>query len=65
MPQTTNVTIIIVIIVVAMSLQTIEAEDYTVGGDVIGWTSFPPGGASFYSKWAANFTFKLNDNLGN
>lgn len=65
MPQITNVTIIIVIIVVAMSLQTIEAEDYTVGGDVIGWTSFPPGGTSFYSKWAANFTFKLNDNLGN
>ncbi|KAK2411680.1 blue copper protein [Trifolium repens] len=46
-----------------MLLQTSEAEDYLVGGDVIGWTSFPPGGDSFYSKWAANFTFKLNDNL--
>ncbi|WJX90327.1 hypothetical protein P8452_72236 [Trifolium repens] len=57
-------TILIVIIVVAtMLLQTSEAEDYIVGGDVIGWTSFPPGGDSFYSKWAANFTFKLNDNL--
>ncbi|WJX95814.1 hypothetical protein P8452_77090 [Trifolium repens] len=46
-----------------MLLQTSEAEDFIVGGDVIGWTSFPPGGDSFYSKWAANFTFKLNDNL--
>lgn len=58
-------TILIVIILVALSLQTSEAEDYTVGGDTIGWTSFPPDGSSFYSKWAANFTFKLNDNLGN
>jgi hypothetical protein len=66
MAQIRNITILIVIIVVAtMLLQTSEAEDYIVGGDVIGWTSFPPGGDSFYSKWAANFTFKLNDNLGN
>ncbi|KAL5065123.1 hypothetical protein RYX36_026860 [Vicia faba] len=56
-------TTLIVIIVVAVSLQTSEAEDYTVGGGTIGWTSFPPRGSSFYSKWAANFTFKLNDNL--
>ncbi|WJX90326.1 hypothetical protein P8452_72236 [Trifolium repens] len=64
MAQIRNMTILIVIIVVAtMLLQTSEAEDYIVGGDVIGWTSFPPGGDSFYSKWAANFTFKLNDNL--
>ncbi|XP_058760203.1 early nodulin-like protein 14 [Vicia villosa] len=61
--QTKNTTIFIVIIVVTLSLQTSEAEDYTVGGDTVGWTSFPPGGSSFYSKWAANFTFNLNDNL--
>lgn len=62
MAQIKSVTILIVIIVV--TIQTSEAEDYKVGGDFIGWTSFPPGGSSFYSKWAANFTFKLNDNLG-
>ncbi|CAL5198648.1 unnamed protein product [Lathyrus oleraceus] len=61
--QIKNMTILILIIVVAASLQTSEAEDYTVGGDTIGWTSFPPGGSSFYSNWASNFTFKLNDNL--
>ncbi|PNY17957.1 cucumber peeling cupredoxin-like protein [Trifolium pratense] len=55
-----NITILIVVSTIL--LQTSEAEDYIVG-DVIGWTSFPPGGDSFYSKWAANFTFKLNDNL--
>lgn len=53
-----------VIFAVAMLLQSTEAEDYTVGGGDIGWTSFPPGGASFYSNWASNLTFKVNDNLG-
>lgn len=48
---------------VAVLLQSTEAEDYKVG-DATGWTSFPPGGASFYSKWAAKFTFKVNDTLG-
>ncbi|GAU37024.1 hypothetical protein TSUD_207300 [Trifolium subterraneum] len=41
MSQIRNMTILIV--VATMLLQTSEAEDYIVGGDVIGWTSFPPG----------------------
>ena len=63
MAQLSNVAILAVVIVAAVSLRCSEAEDYTVGG-TIGWTSFPPGGASFYSKWAANHTFKVNDTLG-
>ncbi|CAJ1944578.1 unnamed protein product [Sphenostylis stenocarpa] len=43
-------------------LKTTKAEDYEVGS-TIGWLSFPPSGASFYSKWASNFTFKVNDTL--
>ncbi|KAE9601805.1 hypothetical protein Lal_00040819 [Lupinus albus] len=62
MVELRNVSIIVVVIVGALLLQSIEAAEYTVGGD-IGWTSFPPGGASFYSNWAANFTFKVNDIL--
>ncbi|MED6121934.1 hypothetical protein PIB30_034883 [Stylosanthes scabra] len=51
-------------IVVAVSvLECTKAEDYIVGGDSIGWTSYPPGGASFYSNWASNHTFKVNDTL--
>ncbi|XP_057418921.1 early nodulin-like protein 15 [Lotus japonicus] len=38
-----------------------EAEEYTVRA-ALGWTSVPPGGASFYSKWTQNFTFKLSGN---
>ncbi|KAK7347534.1 hypothetical protein VNO80_22066 [Phaseolus coccineus] len=62
MAQLRNVAILLVIIVAAVLLKTTEAEDYEVGGTT-GWTSFPPGGASFYSKWASNFTFKVNDTL--
>lgn len=63
MAQLRNVAILVVVVVAAVLLQSTEAKDYEVGG-ATGWTSFPPGGASFYSKWAANFTFKLNDTLG-
>jgi len=63
MAQIRNVAILVVIIAAAVLLNTTEAEDYEVGGTT-GWTSFPPGGASFYSKWASNFTFKVNDTLG-
>ncbi|XP_027333608.1 cucumber peeling cupredoxin-like [Abrus precatorius] len=59
MAQLRNVTILMIVFVAAVST---EAKDYTVGGTT-GWTSFPPGGASFYSKWASNFTFKVNDTL--
>lgn len=61
MGRSRNVAILVVITV--LLLKTTEAEDYEVGGST-GWTSFPPGGASFYSKWASNFTFKVNDTLG-
>ncbi|XP_047169653.1 mavicyanin-like [Vigna umbellata] len=60
MGRSRNVAILVVITV--MLLKTTEAEDYEVGGTT-GWTTFPPGGASFYSKWASNFTFKVNDTL--
>ncbi|TKY54838.1 Early nodulin protein 1 [Spatholobus suberectus] len=63
MAQIRNVAILVVVVAVAVLLRSTEAKDYEVGGSVTGWTSFPPGGASFYSKWAANFTFKVNDTL--
>jgi hypothetical protein len=44
-------------------LQNTEAVDHIVGGST-GWTATPPGGASFYSDWASNITFKENDVLG-
>ncbi|KAK7264906.1 hypothetical protein RJT34_32519 [Clitoria ternatea] len=62
MAQLRTTPILVLIIAAAVLLQNIEAKDYTVG-DATGWTSFPPAGASFYSKWAANIAFKVNDTL--
>ncbi|XP_027339358.1 cucumber peeling cupredoxin-like [Abrus precatorius] len=62
MPQLKNMAILIVIAVAAAILQSTEATDYTVG-DSTGWISSPTGGASFYSNWASNITFRENDTL--
>ncbi|KAK7330089.1 hypothetical protein VNO77_24275 [Canavalia gladiata] len=62
MTRLRNVAILMVVIAAAVLLHSTQAAEYKVGGDT-GWTSFPPGGESFYSKWAANFTFKVNDTL--
>ena len=53
----------IVVAVAAAILQITDAATYTVGG-FTGWTNDPTGGASLYSNWAKNFTFKVNDVLG-
>lgn len=55
--------ILIVIAVAATMLKSTKAAEYTVG-DNTGWTSAPPGGASFYSDWASNITFREGDILG-
>ncbi|KAK7388670.1 hypothetical protein VNO78_23493 [Psophocarpus tetragonolobus] len=62
MAQLRNGATLVVVVVAAVFLQSTKAEEFEVGGTT-GWTSFPPGGDSFYSKWVANFTFKVNDTL--
>nr|KYP55720.1 Blue copper protein [Cajanus cajan] len=62
MVQLRNVAIVVAVVAAAVLQQSTKAEDYEVGGST-GWTSFPPGGDSFYSKWAENFTFKVKDTL--
>ncbi|KAK7327729.1 hypothetical protein VNO77_21818 [Canavalia gladiata] len=63
MGKLNNMAIVVVIAVAAaIIIQSTEAADYTVGNST-GWTSSPPGGASFYSNWASNITFKVNDTL--
>ena len=57
-----NLAIVVVVAATAI-LQITDAATYTVGGST-GWTNDPTGGASFYSNWAKNFTFKENDVLG-
>ncbi|KAL1372282.1 hypothetical protein AAHE18_01G192400 [Arachis hypogaea] len=54
-----NVAIIVAMIMIVVT----KAEEHIVGGESIGWTSYPPGGASFYSNWASNHTFIVNDTL--
>jgi hypothetical protein len=63
MSQLKNMSILLVIAFATTILQNIEAADHIVGGST-GWTATPPGGASFYSDWASNITFKENDVLG-
>jgi hypothetical protein len=63
MSQLKNMSILLVIAFAATMLQNTEAVDHIVGGST-GWTATPPGGASFYSDWASNITFKENDVLG-
>jgi len=53
--------ILFVVAFAAAILESTEAADHTVGGNT-GWTL--PSGASFYSDWAADNTFKQNDVLG-
>ncbi|CAJ2666118.1 unnamed protein product [Trifolium pratense] len=62
MSQLKNMSILLLIAFAATILQNIEATDHIVGGST-GWTATPPGGASFYSDWASNITFKQNDVL--
>ncbi|XP_028801258.1 blue copper protein-like [Neltuma alba] len=62
MAKIEKVAILVVAALGAIMLQMTEAEDFTVG-DSTGWINNPPGGASFYSNWAKNFTFKVNDTL--
>ncbi|WJX66025.1 hypothetical protein P8452_50621 [Trifolium repens] len=62
MSQLKNMSILLVIAFAATILQNTEAVDHIVGGST-GWTATPPGGASFYSDWASNITFKENDVL--
>ncbi|XP_054806266.1 umecyanin-like [Prosopis cineraria] len=62
MAKLENVAIIVVAAFAAIFLHSTEAEDFTVGGST-GWINNPPRGASFYSNWAKNLTFKLNDTL--
>ncbi|CAJ1975476.1 unnamed protein product [Sphenostylis stenocarpa] len=62
MGQLHNMVIFVAIAVAATILQGTEAADYTVGGNT-GWISAPSGGASFYSNWASNITFKEGDVL--
>ncbi|GAU21284.1 hypothetical protein TSUD_286940 [Trifolium subterraneum] len=61
MSQLKNMSILLLIAFAATILNT-EAVDHIVGGST-GWTATPPGGASFYSDWASNITFKENDVL--
>ena len=61
--QLKNMAILLVVAAAAAVLQSTEAANYTVGGST-GWISSPPGGASFYSSWTSNITFKENDTLG-
>ncbi|TKY73203.1 Cucumber peeling cupredoxin [Spatholobus suberectus] len=63
MGQLSNMVILIAIAVAATILRGTEAAEYTVGGDNTGWTSSPSGGASFYSNWASNITFREGDTL--
>ncbi|GAU21285.1 hypothetical protein TSUD_286950 [Trifolium subterraneum] len=60
MSQLNNMSILLVIAFVATILQNTEAVDHIVGGST-GWIANP--GASFYSDWASNNTFKVNDVL--
>lgn len=63
MGQLHNIMVILIVIAVAATmLKSTEAAEYTVG-DNTGWTSAPPGGASFYSDWASNITFREGDIL--
>ncbi|RDX61183.1 hypothetical protein CR513_60611, partial [Mucuna pruriens] len=63
MGQLHNMAILIAIAFAATILKNTEAAEYTVGGNNTGWTSSPPGGASFYSNWASNITFREGDTL--
>ncbi|XP_054807808.1 umecyanin-like [Prosopis cineraria] len=62
MAKLANVPAILVVAAFAAIFHSIEAEDFTVGGNT-GWTNNPSGGASFYSSWAADLTFNVNDVL--
>ncbi|XP_045817064.1 umecyanin-like [Trifolium pratense] len=62
MSQLKNMSILLVIAFATTILQNTEAVDHLVGGSP-GWFSTPPGGAKFYSDWASNATFKVNDVL--
>ncbi|KAL2340367.1 hypothetical protein Fmac_008307 [Flemingia macrophylla] len=62
MGQLHNMASLITIAVAATILLNIEAAEYTVG-DGTGWTNSASGGASFYSNWASNITFREGDIL--
>ncbi|XP_020220520.1 cucumber peeling cupredoxin [Cajanus cajan] len=57
-----NMAILLTIAVAATILKSTEAAEYTVG-DSTGWINSPSGGASFYSNWASNITFREGDIL--
>ncbi|XP_020225583.1 mavicyanin [Cajanus cajan] len=57
-----NVAILFVLVAVALTMpHSTEATEHVVGGGA-GWI-ISPEGASFYSSFAANTTFRLNDTL--
>ncbi|XP_028801262.1 umecyanin-like [Neltuma alba] len=62
MAKLANMAILFVAAFAAIFLPGTEAEDFTVGGST-GWTNNPSGGASFYSNWASDLTFNVNDVL--
>lgn len=57
-------TVFLAAIVIATLVQSSTAQTRHVVGDALGWV-VPPGGASAYSNWAANQTFRVGDILGN
>lgn len=53
--------VIVALVLSAAMLQVTYAEDYTVG-DSTGWVR--PSDSTFYTNWAADKVFHINDTLG-